>query len=478
MNPIILLLVLAIQDPRGPSRGALADGIVAIENVSVVPMTSDTVLAGRTVIVRGGRIASVTPSRQARVPAGARRIDGRGRFLIPGLADMHTHLFSDDAVHDSAGPAELGVILANGVTAARIMIGTPEHLAYRQQIASGAIAGPQLFVASPQFIGRTDQNARVVRTPEEARAAVQAVAQEGYDFIKLTLDITPEVYDAVVVAAARLRIPVVGHVDPRVGVARALAAGHHVEHLDNYMESVLADSSPTRVSVSDLGLFRLANWATLDHVDDAKVARIAGETARSGTYTTPTLNMFRSAFALRQTDQEMRSRPDWDMMPPAWRRGYLRAHQRFWSNPPSEARRRRFEQVRGNLVKAIADSGGRIMAGSDSPEWLHVYGFAIHRELEALVAAGLTPYQALRAATVNPAAFVGASADWGTIEPGKRADFVLVDGNPLTDIRQTARILGVSTGGRWLDRAELDAMIRRGSRAIDGMAPDSLRLGR
>lgn len=468
---ILLALLALVQEPRGPSRGALADGIVAIENVSVVPMNAETVLAGRTVLVRNGRIESVLSARQARIPSGARRIDGRGRFLIPGLADMHTHLFSDDAVPDSAGPAELGVILANGVTAARLMIGTPEHLAYRRDITGGAILGPQLWIASPQFTGRTDPNSRTVRTPEEARAAVQAVASEGYDFVKLTLDITPAVFDAIVEEARAQRIPIVGHVDPRVGVPRALAAGQHVEHLDNYLEQALADSSPTRASVSDMGLFRLANWESLDHIDDAKVARLAGETARSGTYTTPTMNMFRSAFARGQSEEEIRARPDWNMMPPAWRRGYMNARQRWWSNPPSEARRQRYEQVRNNLVRAVADSGGRIMTGSDTPEWLHVYGFAIHRELEALVAAGLTPYQALRAATVNPAAFVGASAEWGTIEPGKRADFVLIDGNPLADIRSTARIHGVSAGGRWMDRAELDAMIRRGAVAISGAAP-------
>lgn len=474
---IVLAALVPVSGFAQQSRTALAPGVWAITNVNVIPMARDTVLRDRTVLVRDGRIAAIEPARRARVPAGAARIDGRGKYLIPGLADMHTHLFSDDQVPDSAGPAELGVMVANGLTAVRLMIGTPEHLGLRRAIAAGTVVGPQLYIASPQFIGRQDQNARVVRTPDEARQAVREMAEAGYDYVKLTLDIAPEVYDAIVAEARQRRIPVVGHVDPRIGVTRALAAGQHIEHLDNYMESVLADSAPSRESVSDLGLFQPARWRTLDWVDDRKIDLYAGATARSGTYTTPTLNMFRRAFGLGETDQEIRGRADWDMMPANWRRGYLNARQNFWGNPPTPERRRRYIEVRARLVKAIADSGGTIMAGSDSPEWLHVYGFALHRELESLVAAGLRPYQALAAATVNPARFTGSDREWGTIETGKRADLVLLDADPLADIRHTTRISGVSLGGRWLPRAELDAMLERGTRALDGRAPDSLRAG-
>ena len=473
--PVLLAALVPATAIAQHSRTALASGAWAITNVTVIPMHRDTVLRDMTVIVRDGRIAAVEPARRARVPAGAARIDGRGKYLIPGLADMHTHLFSDEQVHDSAGPAELGVMVANGLTTVRLMIGTPEHLALRREIVAGRVVGPQLYIASPQFIGRQDANAREVRTPDDARRAVREMADAGYDYIKLTLDITPEVFDAIVAEARERGLKVVGHVDPRVGVARALAAGQHIEHLDNYMESVLADSAPSRVSVSDLGLFTPRNWLTLDHVDDRKIEQIAGATARSGTYSTPTLNMFRHAFGLGETDRTLRTRPDWDMMPMYWRRGYLNARQNFWGNPPTPARRRRYIEVRDRLTRAIADSGGIIMAGSDTPGWLHIYGFALHRELESLVAAGLRPYQALAAATVHPASFTGGSSEWGTIEPGKRADLVLLAANPLADIRNTERIDGVSLGGRFMPRAELDAMIERGSRAIGGRAPDSLR---
>ncbi len=239
--------------------------------------------------------------------------------------------------------------------------------------------------------------------------------------MKLTLAITPPVFDAIVGEAAINGIRVSGHVDPRVGVMRALVAGQHIEHLDNYLESVLADSAPMRGSVSDIGVFKPANWESLDYVDDAKVARIAGATARARVFTSPTLTLFKQAFGLGQPDSEIRTRPDWAMMPVKMRELYLKANAKHWGKPPSEARRQRWIEVRNRLVRTIADSGGKIMAGSDTPEWFMGYGFTLHRELENLVAAGLTPHEALAAATRNPAEFLHALSEWGTIEPYRRA---------------------------------------------------------
>jgi imidazolonepropionase-like amidohydrolase len=386
---------------------------------------------------------------------------------------MHAHLYSDGDVPDSVARYELGVMVANGVTATRFMIGTREHFALRREVEAGRIVGPQLWLASPQFTGQEDVNSRVVTSPEDARKAVKEMADLGYDFVKLTLFITPAVYDAIAGEAKRQGIRVVGHVDPEVGVARALAAKQQIEHLDNYLESVLADSAPMRSSVSDRGLFKLENWTSLDYVDDAKVDSIAGATARAGIFTTPTLTVFKTAFALGQSEEEIKARPDWSIMPQDMRALYLRAREKYWRNPATEARRMRYVQVRDRLVKAIADSGGKIMAGSDTPEWFFGYGWTLHRELESLVAAGLTPHQALAAATTNPAEFLRASKEWGTIEPGKRADLLLLSADPLEDIRNTSRIEAVVVGGRWLDREERERMIAAAAERLGGEAPKS-----
>ena len=183
----LLALLAPLALPAQASRTALTPGTLAIVDVTVIPMTRDTALDHHTVVVRDGRIVAVGPAARVAVPRGARRIDGRGRWLIPGLSDMHVHLHADDAIPDSVASRELGVMLANGVTTARLMIGTPEHLMLRRDLLAGRVMGPQLWVASPQFTGRPADNARVVTTADAARAAVREVSEAGYDFIKLKI---------------------------------------------------------------------------------------------------------------------------------------------------------------------------------------------------------------------------------------------------------------------------------------------------
>jgi imidazolonepropionase-like amidohydrolase len=470
----LLLLVAPALSATSASaqapRGHLAPGALAITNVTVIPMATQAVLRDATVVVKDGRIAAVGPAHQVKVPGGARRVDGKGRYLIPGLADMHVHLYADGSVPDSVAPYELGVMVANGVTTVRIMSGTPEHFGLRRDVAAGRIRGPQLWIASPQFAGKQYENTRVVTTPGEARIAVRQMADSGYDFIKLTLHISPPVYDAVVDEAARAGIRVVGHVDPQVGVARAIAAGQQIEHLDNYFEAVLADSAPMKESVSGGLVYRLQNWPSLDFVDERKLVAVAGATARAGIWSVPTLVVFNEAFAVGLAEDEIRGRPDWALMPAEQRDLYLKTRTRYWSPENAEVRtdvrRQRYVEVRNALVKAIHDSGGRILAGSDTPEWFHAYGFGLHRELQALVAAGLTPWQALEAATRNAADFLGGVHDWGTIEPGRRADLVLLDADPLADIRNTTRIAAVALGGTWMERPDLDRMVRAAAQRL------------
>lgn len=460
MRTILCTLLFATSLYAQPSRTALAHDTFAITHVAVITMTSEKPVTDATVLVREGRIVAV--GSKVDIPAGTRTIDGTGKFLMPGLADMHVHLFSDETAPKSKAPDELGVMLANGVTTIRLMIGTPEHLQLRKSIEAGKLLGPQFWVASPQFTGRKDVNAQVVTTPDEAQAAVKLAADNGYDFIKLTLFITPQVFDAIMAEAVRQGIRVIGHVDARVGVARALKAGQHIEHLDNYMESILKDDAPMKESVSDFHVGRLKNWDSLDYVDDAKLKKIAIATAQSRTFTCPTLTLFRKAFAEDQNMEEIRSRPDWGLQPAAHRDLYLRGHERYWKKPPSAERRKRYIEVRNRIVKEIADAGGKIMAGSDAPEWFLGYGYTLHRELESLVLAGLTPYQALAAATTNPAEFLHGQSEWGTISVGKRADLVLLNANPLDDIRNTNKIEGVAIGGKWLAKERLKEMIELG----------------
>jgi hypothetical protein len=452
----------------------LAKGTLAVVDVDVIPMTADTVLRGSTVLVRDGRIAELGPTGRVRIPSGAVRINGKGKFLIPGLADMHTHLYSDGLAPDSVGPSEMGVFLANGITAARLMIGTPRQLQLRKDIEAGRLVGPQLWSAGPQLAGRNDENTFVVTTPDEARAAVDKTVDGGYDYVKITNYVARPVYDAIIDQANRRGIRVDGHVNDDVGLARVLETGQGIQHLDGYFEAALSDAAPTKTSVTQYNVYTLKNWESLDYVLDAKLDSLGGATARAGAWSTPTLTLFNVFFAIGESEEEIRGRPDWQLIPDKFRTALMRARTRYW-NPAAatvrtDARRKRYVEIRNRAAKAISDSGGKILVGSDAPDFFMAYGYSFHRELQSLVEAGLTPYQTLVAATRNAAEYLGASKEWGSLEKGKRADFVLLDANPLVDIKNSTRIQGVAIGGRWIERAELDRMVDKVARMINGPA--------
>lgn len=458
------LLLLTARAGAAGTGGADKEnpGVAAFTGVNVIPMDRERVLKNQTVVVRADRIVEIGDAAKVKVPAGALQIDGRGKYLVPGLIDMHTHLFSDESIPKRMADDELAIMVANGVTTIRLMTGTPEQLVLREKVAKGELLGPTIYAASPQLAGRAYGkvfNGYVVTTPEEARRAVKQSKAAGYDFIKLTTAITPPVYDAAIAAAKEAGIRVIGHVDPRVGTAHALAVGQQIEHLDSYMESVLRDDAPMKDSVSDYGVWKKPNWESLDYVDEQKVAAIAKATARAGIYTTPTLTFFKLCFAVEQSDAEMRARPDFRFYPEKLREPLFAAHRRFWTEPPSAERRKKYQRIRDQLVKSIHDAGGKIMAGSDAPELFLVYGFTLHREIKNLVDAGLRPYSALEAATRTPAEYLKGLATFGTIERGKRADLLLIEGDPLADITNTERRAGVMVRGRWLPEAELRQML-------------------
>jgi len=459
---------LAAAQVGGPTtRGALFKGTVVISNVNVVAMTSEKVLRNAAVLIRDGRIERVVPGSRLRAPRGARHIDGAGGYLIPGLGDMHTHLYADGTLPEAVAPAELGVMLANGVTTIRLMGGNPHQLRLRGQVARGEVLGPQLWVSGPYLANKAGDGVRVIASVEDARLAVREVVAAGYDFVKITFGITGATYDALVDEARAARIRVVGHVEPAVGVRRALAAGQQIEHLDAYFEGALSDAAPMQESVTQYGVYRPANWVSLDHIDDKKLTELAVATARAGVWSGPTLEMFNRAFGDPFTDDELKALPDWELIPEKIKAPYMRSRQRYWAQPIPRETRQRYAVIRNTLVKRIHDAGGKILAGSDGPDLLMVYGYGLHRELQALVKAGLTPYQALATATSNVAEFLGGTQDFGTIQPKRRADLVLIKGNPLDDIRNTQNIEGVMIGGRWLAKDELGKMIAAAKVAIN-----------
>lgn len=458
------------RSPLPPAAGAAVDTF-AFLNVNVVPMDREGVLTNQTVLVHAGRIVGMGPAAGTPISDGVTRLEGEGRYLIPGLFDMHSHLLSDDRIADRYAGAELAAILANGVTSVRLPIGKPEHLEYRRRIAAGEMIGPVLHVGSPQIAGQAFGrvfNGREVGTAAEARQAVRDFQAEGYDFIKLTFFVSEQVYAAAVETAAEFGIPVVGHVGPQVRLARALRAGQQIEHLDQYLEAMLAEDAPTRNSVSGIGIWQRPNWESLEYIDETRIPDLARATVEAGVWNTPTLAFLNSSFGTGRSDRQIAESPDHRFVSPEVREELLRGREVYWSNPPPEGQRLRYADLRNRLTRALYEAGAKLMAGSDAPEWMLLYGFTLHRELQSLVEAGLPPQAALEAATRNPAEWLGVIHETGTIEVGKRADLVLLGANPLENISHTQRIEGVMLGGQWLSRIALDLLLDRSAAEISG----------
>jgi cytosine/adenosine deaminase-related metal-dependent hydrolase len=448
---IVLAALVGCRDNRAPA--------IAITHVSVVDVATGDIRSDNTVLVSGNRISYAGPADSAAIPAGARILDGRGKYLIPGLWDMHVHGFMY-VFSDFAGP----LMISNGVTGAREMgYYVDTTLRWKADIAAGREIGPRL-IAGVRVDGPVTKARFVahVTTEEDGIRAVDTLARKKdrsprADFIKTYSWVPRAAYFGIARESRRLGVPFAGHVPYSVTVIEASDAGQRsLEHEDDLMRACTSRDSLLRARFADTGNVNTGKQLQLMRTqaplirtshDAARCGEVIATLARNRTWVTPTLVVYQPYV---HAFDSVGTHPEWARYVPGLVQGGWLQRRAAVQPGDSTVMRSYFSFDR---TRELKEAGVKLLAGTDAPQPFVFPGFSLHEELQLLVQSGLTPLEALRTATYNPAEFLGALDSLGTVAKGKLADLVLLDGNPIVDIRNTKRISAVIANGRLFDSA-------------------------
>ena len=469
LSAVSLLLILFFTSCSRPHPAA-----IAVIHVTLIDPAAASPQPNSTVLIDGTQITSVGPDSSIQIPLGAKIIDATGKFLIPGLADMHVHL---TGAGEPSGSREfiLPLLVANGITTVRDMGGKVEFLKkLRAEVEAGSRLGPQIFFTGPYLDGDPPgyQPSIVVKTEPEARRAVDQLVGQGVDFIKTQSHLDREAYFAIAEESKLRHMRFVGHVPDRVSALEASQAGQaSIEHLTGILlacsskeeelrRQQFSPDAPNGTLQKSLQRSRTWQRNVLSSYASQKADALFRGFASNGTWQVPTFPIV-VHFGFMTPKTDLSGDPRMTYVPQnerrIWQEGIKERLEH--RSEPDFALREQVVKRHLELVGRMQSSGVRIMAGTDTAAPNVFPGSSLHEDLAYLVEAGLTPKQALQAATKNPAEFLGKLPAQGTIEPGKRADLVLLDANPLEDIHNTQKIRAVFLNGKLLDRGVLDALL-------------------
>lgn len=448
MRARCLALLTAYLSAGPPSL--LAQSAVAFTHVSVVDGTDSMPRVDQTVVIRGRRIVAVGPSRSTSTPRNARVVDAHGKFLIPGLWDMHVHT----AV--VGGRDLLGLYVANGVTGVRDMAGDWDTLqTWRREIAAHRLVGPRIIASGPYLEGGDVPIPHILtRTADEARAGVDSLVKLGVDFVKVHSQLTRPVYFAIARRARERGIPFAGHVPQAVGSADASDSGQRsIEHM---LAIPLFCTPAESISLRP----RFTVQSALGRCTSRDLAPLYARFVRNGTWITPT---FTASYEVASWPNRTVPGDSLARYLPESLRHFV---EQIFPMPDSipagaDSVGRAIFSKRLAQVAEMHRAGVHILTGTDAPLRNSPPGFGLHEELTLLVRGGMSSFEAIRAATVEPARYFGMLDSVGTIAPGQVADLVLLTGNPLRDIRQTRRIDAVVADGRYFDAKQREFLLRR-----------------
>lgn len=453
---LFLLLFLAVLTYALSARAQ----DLTIVHANLIDVATGQIQPDQTVVITGKRITKVGPA-AGPTPRRGRVVDARGQYLLPGLWDMHTHIYFDGTA--SAGTALiLPLLLANGITGIRDMGSELDSiLRARDAVAAHRLLGPRLVVSGPMLDGPKSpyRAAIALATPDDGRRAVAMLKARGVDFIKIQSLVPREAYFAIAQAATAVGLPFEGHVPDAVRATEAVAAGQRsFEHLIGIFE---ASSTAEDQYVAGAAKLPAQLLATYDPAHEARIINLLAQ--HREVWQCPTLFWERGqwlvdSIAWRQDPDLAYAGRSW--VAQRWPKAQLGIARTLDTDP--RAVRARFVTHELAIVRKLHAAGVGFLAGTDTPAGVDLIpGVSLHLELQRFVAAGFTPLEALQTATLNPAKFYHRRQDFGAVQAGRLADLVLLSANPLTDITNTRKITGVLADGRYLSRADLDALQRR-----------------
>mgnify|MGYP003700307849 CR=1 FL=1 len=440
----------AIENDAATNRPHESGATFVFDNVRVLTMTDAGVLENARVVIADGKIVSAGPLVGKDVPEGAIIIDGTGKTLMPGLADMHVHYF---------GEGEGPLYLANSVTTVRNMWGTAETLRLADRVAQGMSTGPNIYTSGPLMDGADPvwgEDAMEIISPQRAEGAIESQRATGYNAVKLYAKLTPETYRAAVAAAKARDMQIWTHVPGLMTVEDVISLEvDSIEHLDGYHTALAAPDKKNSSSIE--------RWQS---ADPAQMESLAELTAAAGVWNTPTLAVIYSRYIYGDDAEAFFAKPEAaliDVEISDWWRGGVRYYD--GTTPVAEdagARQREF-------IKALYDAGAGLLIGTDTPNPFVLPGYAIHDELAGFAAAGIPVEDVLRVATVDAARFLGEEDAFGMVAPGLRADLVLLDRDPIADLDTLRDPAGVMVSGRWHARTDLNSMLEARAAELAGL---------
>jgi len=448
---------IAIEPELIPSG---TGGTIAYINVNVIPMDSERILEEQTVVVEDGKIVQIGSSEETSPPGDALIIDGKDHFLIPGLSDMHVHLLGSEN--------DLLLYLANGVTTIRDQSdGPPEYLDWRDAMNAGTKTGPNMWVWSPSirelegfdaFSSMVPDAGMVdINNPGQAEKLIAKFADQGYDGIKVKFVDSVDIYKAILKSADKYGIKVDGHIPEDLWFGENKEIFKCEDREACWDEFISMDIEAVAHIEEAL--------RSADRTTDKGILQAAQDIVKDGMWVTTTTFLLRSVEEQISNLESLLTKPEIDYLNPAhFRMGWLPEENTFSQLDPSYFSER-YVTPHEKMLIALNEAGALLMSGTDTPLPIMVPGFALHGELAAMVDIGLSPYDALRTSTYNPAKYLGGLDEFGTIEVGKRADLVLLQANPLEDITNTQKIEGVMVRGKWFSRADLDTMLEEVAKA-------------